>query len=120
MDTTTLPQTKAQRDALFAKMFAGIQPADTKSPSITATLRPYRRQLIAKRREGYSLRQIAEQLKVGPLGCQVAPSTLKEIIAGPAGKRRAKIKKLAALRAANLAARKATAASGSVAAAAGA
>jgi hypothetical protein len=99
-----LPHTKAQRDALFAKMFAGVKPAAAKPQSMTATLRPYRRQLVAKRREGYSLRQIAEQLKTGPLQCDVSPSTLKEIMVTPAAKRRAKMKKLAARRAANLAA----------------
>ena len=109
MDNTTLPRTKAERDALFAKLFVGIQPADAKPTSIAATLRPYRSQLLAKRREGYSLRQIAEQLKGAPLCCNMAPSTLKEIIAGPAAKRRAKIKKLEALRAANMAAAKAAA-----------
>lgn len=110
MDTTVLPQTKAERDAFFAKLFAGIPPAETKPQSITAMLRPYRRQLVAKRREGYSLRQIADRLKASPLQLDVSPSMIKIILAGPAGKRRAKLKKLAAQRAANLAAAKANAA----------
>lgn len=110
MDNTALPQTKAQRDALFAQMFAGLPPAEAKPQSMTAILRPYRRQLIAKRREGYSLRQIAERLKASPLQLDVSPSMIKIILAGPAAKRRAKLKALAAQRAANLAAAKANAA----------
>lgn len=110
MDTTSLPRTKAERDAFFAKMFVGMQPAELKPQSIAATLRPFRRQLVAKRREGYSLRQIAERLKTGPLQIEVAPATLKEIIASPTSKRKAKMKKLAAQRAANLAAGKLSAA----------
>jgi len=105
MDAPILPRTNAERGALVAKMCAGVTPAETKPQSLTMILRPYRRHLVAKRREGYSLRQIAACLKASPLQCDVSPSMLKVILAGPAAKRRAKIKKLMAKRAAILAAR---------------
>jgi hypothetical protein len=57
------PVLKRSIQAFFAKTFDGVQPAETKPQSISATLRPYRRELVAKRREGYLLRQITERLK---------------------------------------------------------
>ncbi len=103
MDTTALPQTKTERDAFVAKMFAGVKPAEQKATSLLELLKPLRPQLRAKRKEGYSLRQIAERLKASPLACDVSPSTVKAVLGGAAAKRKAKMKKLAAQRATNLA-----------------
>ena len=106
MNPGGIPQTKAERTAFFDQLFDGIEPAEKKPMSLIAALKPYRAQLIAKRRAGYSFRQIAERLKASRLAIDASPSTLKVVIAGPAAKRRAKMKKLAAKRAAILAAAK--------------
>jgi IS30 family transposase len=103
MVTPQIPATPAERDALFAKLFAGMRPTETTQVSLYEMLRPLRRQIIRKRKEGFSLRQIVEALKQEPLKLQVSPATLKRVIGGKAAKRRALIKKLAARRAANLA-----------------
>jgi len=55
--------------------------------------------LITKRRESASLRQIADALKAGRLACDMAPATLKGIIAGRDARRRAKGTRLAVQRA---------------------
>jgi hypothetical protein len=91
-------------------MFAGMQPADIKSISLSDQLKPIRSQLVAKRKAGFSLKQIADALKVSKLKCDVSPSMLKVILQSPAAKRKAKMKKLAAQRAANIAAAKAASA----------
>jgi hypothetical protein len=111
MDTTALPATKAERNAFVNQMFAAMQPADKKSATLTDLLMPIRGQLRAKRRQGFTLTQIAEALKASRLKCEVSPSMLKVILQTPAEKRRASIKRMAAERAANLAAAKAVPAS---------
>jgi hypothetical protein len=110
MDATSLPQTKAERAAYIEKLFVGVTPAEQKPQSLLSVLKPYRPMLIAKHRQGFSLRQIAERIKASSLALEVSPSTLRDLMSGPAAKRRAKMKKLAAQRAANLAAAKTTAA----------
>lgn len=106
MDTNIVPQSKAERIAFVDQMFVGIQPADNKTLTLTEQLKPLRGALMAKRRQGYNYTQIAAALKASKLKCDVSPSMIKLILASPAAKRRAKIKKLAAQRAANLAAAK--------------
>jgi hypothetical protein len=115
MDITAVPQTKAERVAFVNQMFAGMQPADKKADTLLAQLKPLRSELLVKRREGYTLRQIAEALKTSRLKCTVSPATIRALLTSAAAKRRAKMNKLAKKRAANLAAMKATAAGSPVA-----
>jgi hypothetical protein len=107
MDTTALPQTKAERVAFVNQMLAGVQPADKRPATLLQVLKPMRAELLAKRKEGFSLRQIAEGLKASKLKCDVSPATLRVLFSSPASRRRAAIKKMTAQRAANLAAAKA-------------
>ena len=106
MDTTEIPRSKAERAAFVNAMFAGMQPADKKTLSLSEQLKPIRQELIAKRKSGFNFNQIAQALKASQLKCDVSASMVKVILAGKAAKRRAKIKKLLAQRAANLAAAK--------------
>ena len=87
----------------FSKLFVGLPPAQEKTPSVLERLKPWRSMIAAKKNEGYSLRQIADRLKQPPFSISTSPSTLMVLIGGAAAKRRAKIRKLARLRAANLA-----------------
>lgn len=114
MNTPALPQTAAERDALFAKLLAGVLPADKRPESMLDRLKPFRPQLLAKRKEGYSLRQLADAVRQPPLSLQVSPSTIRAVIGGAAAKRRARNAKLAAKAAALAAARAASGQTGAV------
>ena len=104
MDTTALPQSKAERAAFANQMFTGLQPAEKKSASPTQQLKPIRSELLAKRKEGFNFKQIAAALKASKLKCEVSSATLRLRLSSPAAQRRTKMKQLAAKRAANLAA----------------
>jgi len=107
METSKIPQSKAERTAFVNRMFAGMPPAEKKTLSLKEQLKPLRGDLLAKRKEGYNFDQIAAALKSSDLKCDVSAATLRLFLASAATQRRAKLKKLAAKRAANLAAAKA-------------
>jgi len=62
-----------------------------------------RRLLVGGRAEGFTFAQIAACLKASPLQCDVSTATLRVVMASPSAVRRAKVKKLAAKRAAIIA-----------------
>lgn len=78
MNPATAPKTKEERDAVFSTLFANVKPAEERSPSVVQLLEPYREQILQKRKEGYSLRQIVEVMKQEPIGIKIAVSTLQK------------------------------------------
>jgi hypothetical protein len=88
MNPVIAPKSKEERDAAFAKLFANVTPSDQQHPSVMQLLEPYREQIVQKRKEGYSLRQITETIKQDPVGIKVSNVTLLKFLGGKNGKRR--------------------------------
>lgn len=97
---TNSPQMDA--DALFKTLFANVSPAEKQRMTLLETLKKYRPQILAKRKEGYSVRQIVACLRLPPLNLTVSTASVHAVIGGEAAKRRAKLKKMEAERTAKL------------------
>lgn len=80
------PQTPEEIDAGFAKIFAGMVPADVHQPSLRELLEPYRAQIVTKRKQGFSLKQITEALQLEPFSIKVSTVTLLKFLNGKAKK----------------------------------
>ncbi|HVU35807.1 MAG TPA: hypothetical protein VHE61_20375 [Opitutaceae bacterium] len=74
------PKTKEERDALFAKLFANMAPTDPKESTVVGLLEPFREQIVQKRKEGFSLRQLALAVKQEPLKISVSAATLMRFL----------------------------------------
>lgn len=98
MDT---PKTKEERDALFARLFANMAPADPSESTVIRLLEPYREQIAQKRAEGFSLRQIALGMKQEPLKMTVSAATLMRFLGEKKRSHKKKPKSAEALRLAN-------------------
>jgi hypothetical protein len=85
-----IPKTKEERAAIFAKLFAGQTPANPPRMTVMEQLEPWREDIVAKRKEGYSDKQICETLKLDPVLIQVSAITLRKFLATPRRKRATK------------------------------
>ena len=91
-------KTKEERDAAIAKVFANLIPADLRVPTVVEMLKPYRAQLLQKRKEGFSLQQMVEAIKQDPIGINTSTVTLRRVL-GVRAKARKKAKGPVVLRA---------------------
>lgn len=80
MDSSSAPKTKEERDALFAKLFANMAPTAPQESTVLGQLEPYRDQIVQKRKDGYSLRQIALGIKQEPLKISASAATLMRFL----------------------------------------
>lgn len=81
-------ESDAGREAYFAQLFEGIDPAEKHQPTVAQLLEKFRPQLEKKRKDGYSLRQICDRLQAAPLGITIAPSTLLRFLSGKKRRRK--------------------------------
>jgi hypothetical protein len=81
MATTPFWQrSKSERAAAFATAFAGIAPAEQKTPTLAQQLRAIRPLILAKRREGYNVDQICASLKHPDIGIDASAPTVRRMI----------------------------------------
>lgn len=85
--TTSTPKTKAERQALFAQLFAGTTPAEPPTTFLADQIRIYREEILAYHAKGYSWTQIQEKLKQPPLNIDASIATITKTVSKPKPKK---------------------------------
>lgn len=80
------PKTKAEREAIFAQLFAGTAPADPPTIGVKQRIRAYRAEILKYHEMGYSWAQIQDKLKQPPLRIDAAIATIVKSVKAPAKK----------------------------------